>query len=85
MAIFTESVCLNWFNESISALTFIDNDCKINDKKHILNDDKIVKILNSSWNSIKKNIYNELAKEIDAFYKRKDGNYDHGINTVEKL
>ena len=40
--------------------------------------------MNNSWNTIKKNIYNELAKEIDTFYKRKDGSYDYGINTVEK-
>ena len=85
MAIFTESVCLNWVNESNKfALTFIDNKCEIDDKKHVLDDEKIVKLLNNSWNTIKKNIYNELAKEIDTFYKSKDGSYDYGINTVEK-
>ena len=85
MAIFTESACLNWFNESNkSGLTFIDNKCEIDDKNHVLDDEKIVKLLNNSWNTIKKNIYNELAKEIDTFYKRKDGSYDYGINTVEK-
>ena len=48
MAIFTESVCLNWFNESNkSVLTFIDNKCKINDEKNYLSDDKLVKCLNS--------------------------------------
>ena len=85
MAIFTESVCLNWINESNkSGLTFIDDKCEIDDKKHVLDDEKIVKLLNNSWNTIKKNIYNELTKEIDTFYKRKDGSYDYGINTVEK-
>ena len=79
MAIFTESVCLNWVNESNkSGLTFIDN------KNHVLDDEKIVKLLNNSWNTIKKNIYNELAKEIDTFYKRKDGSYNYGINTIDK-
>ena len=47
MAIFTESVCLNWVNESNkSGLTFIDNKCEIDDKKHVLDDEKIVKLLN---------------------------------------
>lgn len=46
MAIFTESTCLNWFNESNnSGLTFIDNKCKINDEKNCLSDDKLVKYL----------------------------------------
>lgn len=55
MAIFTESVCLNWVNESNKfGLTFIDNKCEIDDKKHVLDDEKIVKLLNNSWNTIKK-------------------------------
>ena len=58
MAIFTESVCLNWFNESNkSGLTFIDNKCEIDDKKHVLDDEKIVKLLNNSWNTIIRKIF----------------------------
>lgn len=71
MAIFTESVCLNWFNESNkSGLTFIDNKRKINDGKNCLSDDKLVKCLNSSWPKIKKMIYSKINEYLDDWYKK---------------
>lgn len=86
MAIFTESTCLNWFNESNkSGLTFIDNKCKINDKKNCLNDDKLVKCLNSSWPKIKKMIYSKINEYIDDWYKNDDGSYEYDANTIDKV
>jgi len=86
MAIFTESVCLNWLNESSkSGLTFIDDKCKINDKNNCLSDPKIVKIVNKKWPECKK-IRDEFVEDtIDNWYKDEDGNYDYGANTVKKV
>ena len=50
MAIFTENVCLNWFNESENyGINFAEKYTHVDDHKNILKDKKIVSTINAAY------------------------------------
>ena len=67
MAIFTESVCLNWLNEEAS-LKFTNSKTYIGWDKSIKDKDQIIKALNSNWNRIKVKIYKYIQSASSKYY-----------------
>ena len=66
MAIFTESVCLNWFNEA--SLKFVNSKTHINWDKSIKDKDQVIKALNYNWHRIQVKIYKYILSVSSKYY-----------------
>ena len=66
MAIFTESVCLNWFNEA--SLKFADSKTYIGWDKSIKDKDQVIKALNSNWHRVQVKIYKYIQSVASKYY-----------------
>ena len=81
MAIFTESVCLDWFNEGVS-LKFANSKTYIGWDKSIKDKDQVIKALNSNWNRIKVKIYKYILSVSSKYYGNKKIDPNKILNKV---
>lgn len=85
MAIFTESTCLNWFNESENyGINFAGKYTRVDDYKNILKDKKIVSTINAAFPKFKATFTKFVKDNFNEFYHDSDGSYYCDINTPEK-
>lgn len=66
MAIFTESVCLSWFNEV--SLKFVNSKTYVGWDKSIKDKDQVIKALNTAWNRIYIKIYKYILSVSSKYY-----------------
>lgn len=80
MAIFTESVCLNWFNET--SLKFVNSKTYIGWGKSIKDKDQVIKALNSNWYRIQVKIYKYILSVSSKYYGNEKIDHDKILDKV---